>query len=166
MLGAGGVVEIKEPAGIAECAEMMASSPPWDVLHFSRKQCLDSLSHPALRIHACLGAGGDIVGFLASMEHGIGFEPMIEYLCVREDCRGQGIGTQLVGFFEDQLFPEADNLYLFVSDINPGAARLYNRLCYLQVGAIPDFNLQAQTEFLMRKTRRPIQEARVTEEGY
>ena len=46
---------------------------------------------------------------------------------------------------------------MFVSDINPGAIRLYNRLGYSQVGAWPNFNLEGQTEFLLRKSRRPVQ---------
>jgi hypothetical protein len=63
----------------------------------------------------------------------------------------------LISFFEDVLFPDADNLYMFVSDINPNAIRLYTRLGYNQVAALPNFNLESQTEFLHRKSRRPVQ---------
>lgn len=80
-------------------------------------------------------------------------------LCVDSQHRSQGVGSRLIEHFEEVLFPAADNLYLFVSDINPDAIRLYVRLGYLQVGALPNFNLEMQTEFLHRKTRRPRQAA-------
>ena len=64
----------------------------------------------------------------------------------------------LISHFEDTLFPEADSLYLFVSDINPDAIRLYVRLGYLQVGVFPNFNLEGQTEYLHRKSRRPVRD--------
>jgi ribosomal protein S18 acetylase RimI-like enzyme len=72
-------------------------------------------------------------------------------------CRNKGIGTKLIKYFELTLYLEAHNLYLFVSDINPNAQRLYLRLGYLPVGAIPNYNLEMQTEFLFRKTRGPKQ---------
>jgi ribosomal protein S18 acetylase RimI-like enzyme len=155
-------VEIGTPEQIAVCAAFMARSSPWDKLFFSEQQCAASLQQPALRLHGAVSAKGEILGFLASLAAGIGFEPMIEYLCVQEQFRGRGIGTNLVGFFEEELFPEADNLYLFVSDINPQAIRLYVRLGYLPVGALPNFNLEGQTEFLHRKSRRPVQAMHVT----
>lgn len=142
---------------ISHCADLMVASNPWNVLHFSHAQCVNSLSSHQLQINVAFDDEGKPLGFMASMEHGIGFEPMIEYLCVDERFRGQGIGTHLIEHFENELFPEADNLYMFVSDINPGAIRLYNRLGYGQVGAWPNFNLEGQTEFLLRKSRRPVQ---------
>jgi ribosomal protein S18 acetylase RimI-like enzyme len=112
-----------------------------------------------MRIHGVLTPAGDLCGFLASLASGLGGEPLIEYLCVAESSRNQGLGSKLITFFEDVLFPDADNLYLFVSDINPNAIRLYVRLGYQQIGAMPNFNLESQTEFLHRKSRRPRQDA-------
>jgi ribosomal protein S18 acetylase RimI-like enzyme len=141
------------------CATMMASSSPWDVLYFTVAQCRTELDRAEIQVDGAVAADGELLGFLASTPCGIGFEPLIEYLCVNPKCRSKGIGSRLITHFEDKLFPEADNLYLFVSDINPHAIRLYVRLGYLQVGALPNFNLEMQTEFLHRKTRRPRQSA-------
>ncbi|MBX9668659.1 MAG: GNAT family N-acetyltransferase [Candidatus Obscuribacterales bacterium] len=150
--------KLNEKTALLSCARMMVSSNPWNALYFTEEQCLNDLNNPALQIFGAVSEAKDVVGFLASMANGIGFEPMIEYLCVRDDCRGRGVGTKLIGHFEDVLFPNADNLYLFVSDINPKAIELYVRLGYLQVGALPNFNLVGQTEFLHRKSRRPKQQ--------
>jgi len=85
-------------------------------------------------------------------------EPLLEYICVEPSNRGRGIGGEMLRFFEEKLYPEADNLYLFVSDINPRAISLYERFGYVRVGELPNYNLIGQTEFLYRKYRRPRQE--------
>lgn len=147
------IVELKHIEEFSDCATMMLESNPWNKLYFTRAQCEEDLARPEMRVHGAV-SDGRILGFLASLSNGIGFEPMIEYLCVRDEYRNLGLGTKLISFFENMLFPEADNLYLFVSDINPDAIRLYVRLGYAQVGALPNFNLPMQTEFLYRKSRR------------
>ena len=159
------IKRLESSAEFAVCASLMISSNPWDKLYFSKEQCEADLANPSLCVYGAVSDDGTILGFLASMAHGIGFEPMIEYLCVDEQFRGSGIGTRLIWHFEDTLFPDADNLYLFVSDINPAAINLYIRLGYLQVGALTNFNLVAQTEFLHRKSRRPRQAASASNVG-
>ena len=148
------ITQVKSPDTIRICAEMMAASPPWSTLSFTIAQCEADLNHAALRVDAAVSEAGEILGFLASMALGIGFEPMIEYLCVSEANRNKGIGTKLISHFETTLFPQADNLYLFVSDINPRAMALYERKGYKRVGEMPDYNLPGQTEFIYRKSRR------------
>ncbi len=128
------------------CASLMVQSNPWDKLYFSKGQCETTLSRSEISVHGAIGGEGTILGFLASMAN------------------GNKIGTKLIEHFEEVLFPTADNLYLFVSDINPDAARLYVRLGYLLVGAFENFNLEMQTEFLYRKTRRPRQAVRMAEQ--
>ncbi|PZS02350.1 MAG: hypothetical protein DLM70_10515 [Chloroflexi bacterium] len=145
---------------LSECASMMVTSNPWSRLCFTQEQCETSLAHPLMSVYGAVDPGGAIFAFVACVEFGIGFEPMIEYLCVGEQVRNLGMGTHLITHFESNLFPDSDNLYLFVSDINPDAIRLYRRLGYDQIGELPDFNLKGQTEFLYRKSRRPVQEGR------
>ncbi|ASW55791.1 N-acetyltransferase [Plantactinospora sp. KBS50] len=139
---------------IKQCAEMMAASDPWKRLARSAQECETSLRHPNIRLDVAV-EGKAITGFLASLENGVGFEPLIEYLCVGEAARNRGVGSGLIDFFERKLYPESANLYLFVSDLNPNAQRLYLRLGYVPVGALPNYNLITQTEFLFRKTRGP-----------
>lgn len=156
------IKELVEAADLAVCASLMIGSNPWNALYFTTEQCEEDLHRHELVVHGAVADSavdekGRILGFLASMKYGIGLEPMVEYLCIDEEFRGQGIGTALIAHFESELFPDADNLYLFVSDINPNAIRLYVRLGYQQIGALPNFNLEGQTEFLHRKSRRPRQ---------
>lgn len=46
-------------------------------------------------------------------------------------------------------------MFLCVSDFNPRARALYERLGYELVGELPDFLVRGQAELLYRKTRGP-----------
>jgi GNAT superfamily N-acetyltransferase len=96
---------LREKTALFTCAKMMVCSNPWNALYFTEDQCLEDLKNPALDILGAVTVKHDVIGFLASMTNGIGFEPMIEYLCVRDDFRGCGVGTKLIRHFEDVLFP-------------------------------------------------------------
>jgi ribosomal protein S18 acetylase RimI-like enzyme len=150
-----------DPAERICCAGMMATTDPWKYFKVNAEKCLHSLGSPDIRIHVAM-AGDVVKGFLASMEHGVGFAPLLKYLCVAPEWRNQGVGRSLVAYFEEVLFPDEMNLFLFVSDINPSAARLYRSLDYAQVGALPNYNHAAQTEYMFRKTRGPKLELRTT----
>lgn len=139
------------------CANLMAESEPWSRLYFTLDQCFKNLSSPTLSVHIAKDSD-NILGFIATRIDGIEGEPLIEYICIDSQYRGKGLGSRLMSYAEDRLFASADNIYLFVSDINPRAIELYERLSYRRVGALPDYNLQGQTEYLYRKFRRPRQE--------
>src|SRR5690242_17479421 len=95
------LAELTSEAELRTCASLMVNSNPWSALYFTQKQCEEDLANPAMVIHGAVDKNGRIVGFLASLKHGIGFEPMIEYLCVDQQFRNQGIGQRLISFFEE-----------------------------------------------------------------
>ena len=148
---------------IAQCAALMIAAPPWRDLGFTYEGCLEDLNLPDLDVHGVLDESGDVLAFVATLAHGAGLEPMVEYICVAPQLRGSGLGTRLLTYVHEDLFPRAVNIYMFVSDINSDAERLYRRLGYDRVGALPDYNLTGQTEYLLRKTSGPIRSRAVTQ---
>ena len=150
------IVALTTGSDLTACAAMMMVSSPWKDLNFEYAQCLEALRSKEMTVHGIF-LQDDLVAFLATLANGIGFEPLIEFVCVNEVSRSQGLGGRLIDYYEENLFPEVKNLFLFVSDINPRAIALYERKGYLKVGELPNFNLEGQTEFLMRKTRGPRQ---------
>lgn len=138
------------------CAKMMAQSSPWLLLSFSYSQCRNELQSEEVQVRV-IEKSNEIVGFMATNSVGIEGEPLLVFLCVREDVRGCGLGSYLLDFFEQHLFPKADNLYLFVSDINPRARALYERRGFVRTGELTNYNFIGQTEYLYRLTRRPRQ---------
>ncbi len=136
---------------VKSCAQLMAGSSPWSQLHFGFDQCMGLLTCPALRVWIAM-EGDKVIGFAALRPDGIEGEPLIEYICVDQEQRGKSIGTDLMSELAAHCQRKLDrNIYLFVSDFNVHAIRLYERLGYARVGAIPDYNVYGQTEFLYRK---------------
>jgi aspartate/methionine/tyrosine aminotransferase len=129
----------------------MAASSPWSQLHFGVQQCTDLLASPALKVWTATHAG-KVIGFAALRPDGIEGEPLLEYVCIDQEYRGNHIGRDLIALIERACAEKRDqNIYLFVSDFNVDAIRLYERLEYSKVGAIPDYNVYGQTEYLYRK---------------
>lgn len=148
-------IESSTPENIERCAQLMMASSPWNVLYFSLEECIETLQ-PEQNIRVFVHeTEGQLVGFMAVLPGGFAEEPMVEYICIADEYRGQGIGTAFMKFFEEVLYPDAINYYLLVSDINADAKRLYERLGYVQVGLLANFNLPGQNEFIMRKTKGP-----------
>lgn len=139
------------------CAQLMASAAPWNELYFTEDQCLKNLSDTNLDLHIA-EIEDSFVGFMATRATGMEGEPLLEYLCIKPKYRGQGFGKSMLAHVEDIIFPNADNIYLFVSDINPRAIKLYEQIGFEQIGALKNYNLWGQTEYIYRKFRRPRQE--------
>src|SRR5262245_12300083 len=99
---------------VALCAHLMASSAPWNELFFTEEHCLENLSDPSLDLYIAEFEGG-FVGFMATRATGMEGEPLLEYICVKPQYRGCGIGTSMLEYVEEIIFPNANNIYLFVS---------------------------------------------------
>jgi ribosomal protein S18 acetylase RimI-like enzyme len=137
----------------AACARMMATSEPWLTLGRSFEKALEILASPAKEVWVVPGDDGPH-GFVILDLHGA-FSGYLQTICVREDARGEGLGTRLLAWAEERIFRESPNVFLCVSSFNDGARRLYERLGYVRVGVIGDYIVRGHDEVLMRKTRGP-----------
>ena len=137
----------------AACARMMATSEPWLTLGRSFEKALEILANPAKEVWIVPGGDGP-QGFVILDLHGA-FSGYLQTICVREDVRGQGLGTRLLAWSEARIFRESPNVFLCVSSFNDGARRLYERLGYVRVGVLDDYIVRGHGELLMRKTRGP-----------
>jgi SAM-dependent methyltransferase/ribosomal protein S18 acetylase RimI-like enzyme len=136
-----------------DCARMMADSEPWVTL---RRDYADSLAYlrDASRERYVAVEGGRVAGFLILNMSGA-FVGYIQTVCVAPEARGRAIGTALIQFAEERVFRESPNVFLCVSDFNPGARRLYERLGYRLVGELSDYVVAGRAEILMRKSIGP-----------
>ncbi|MGH7629901.1 MAG: GNAT family N-acetyltransferase [Gemmatimonadales bacterium] len=83
------------------------------------------------------------------------FRGYIQTVCLRDECRGRGLGTAVIAWAEERIFRESPNAFICVSDFNTGARRLYERLGYEVVGTLSDFLVAGHSEVLLRKSRGP-----------
>jgi ribosomal protein S18 acetylase RimI-like enzyme len=79
-------------------------------------------------------------------------------IAVKREHRGEGVGKELLRFFEEGVFENSSKAFLVVADFNPDARRLYERLGWRQVGAIPGLYREGVTEYLMMKEKDPTAE--------
>lgn len=103
-------------------------------------------------IFVAVDEGGACLGFIWFIPEGVfhGF-PYLHIIAIKEAYRGKGIGEKLLHFFEETAFAQHSKVFLVVADFNPDARRLYERLGYQQVGAIPGLYKDGVTEYLMMK---------------
>lgn len=135
----------------SECAEFMAASEPWVTLRVSRDTALAALSDPAKEVYAVRDGKG-VAGFVVVDMRGL-VRGYVQILCVRPDCRRQGIGAMLLRWAEERIFRESPNAFICVSSFNPGARRLYESLGFELVGTLREFVVSGHDEILLRKTR-------------
>lgn len=109
-------------------------------------------------IYIALTETGECVGFAWIILNGIfHWFPFLHVVAVKRDARGNGIGKQLMAFFEELGFVQdkSSKLFLCVDSFSTEAIGLYKALGYQEVGPIPDMFVPGVTTFLMMKTRMP-----------
>ena len=145
-----------------ECAELMASSDPWQ--RFGRdfdqsyRMMLDSAREVYVALDPSIQTASHIAGFVIVIMQGA-FVGYLQSVAVREECRGRGLGTALIEHAERRILRDQPNVFILVSSFNPDARRLYERLGYRMVGELTDYIIEGHSEFLFRKTIGPIQKA-------
>lgn len=79
--------------------------------------------------------------------------PYLHIIAVKKDNQKLGIGKKLLKFFEDICFKDCAKLFLVVADFNTEAKKLYERIGYIELGAVPNLYREGITEYLMMKLR-------------
>lgn len=149
-------LEVRPIASEAErdaCARLMSESEPWLTLGRGYEASLAIISDPTREAY-WLEHGGEWAGFLLLYLHGP-FRGYVQTICLRQACRGRGLGSAVLAWAEQRIFRESPNVFLCVSDFNTGALRLYRRMGYELVGPLTDFLVAGSAELLFRKSRGP-----------
>jgi ribosomal-protein-alanine N-acetyltransferase len=135
----------------SECAELMVHSEPWITLKLPLETALAVVTDRAKEVYAVRDAKG-VSGFIVLDMRGL-LAGYIQTLCVRPDCRGQGLGSRLIRWAEGRIFRDSPNVFICVSSFNVDARRLYERLGFQRVGVLRELLVPGHDEILLRKTR-------------
>ena len=134
-----------------QCARMLKSSEPWNVLRDEYKISRDTIQDPNRDIYLAIHRE-EILGCILIARKGV-MVGYIQSVCVPPINRRRGIATQLIQYAEEILSEGGNEIYLQASTFNPGALRLYKRLGYQVVGDFPDFILKGESDLLLKKEK-------------
>lgn len=95
---------------------------------------------------------GSCIGFIwYILEGAFHAYPYLHIIAIKEECRGNGIGTKIMEYVENILSENYSKCFFVVGDFNSKARRLYEKIGYRIVGQIPDLYKKGVTENLMMK---------------
>jgi ribosomal protein S18 acetylase RimI-like enzyme len=143
---------------LPHCVAALGDSELGRVYFPSEEKALASIAEGVARdeVFVALDGAGECLGFIWFVFGGAFHSfPYLHVIAVKGEHRGEGIGKTLLQFFEQGVFADSAKAFLVVADFNPDARRLYERLGWRQVGAIPGLYREGVTEYLMMKERGP-----------
>jgi len=144
-------VQRLQPEEVSDCARLMTSSEPWITLGIPFEVARAALTDPAREVSAVRDDRG-IAGFIVVDMRGL-VSGYIQIVCVRPDCRGQGLGSLLIRWAEKRIARDSPNVFICVSSFNASARRLYERLGFEPVGVLRNLIVSGHDEILLRKTQ-------------
>lgn len=99
----------------------------------------------------------DILGLVWYQREGMFHSfPYLHMIVVKDGCRGQGIGTELMDFFEQDILKNGKNrlrtkAFLTVGDFNSSAEKFYRERGYVRLAEFENLFRRGITETLMVK---------------
>jgi len=132
-------------------AQMLAASEPWASLKFSAASLANYLMRDDAALYRYLViVDGQMAGIIC-VRHPWLRGPYIELLGISPDCRGMGIGKQVLAWAEQEARREARNLWVLTSSFNHQALRFYESVGFTRIGPIQGLVTPEHDEILLRK---------------
>jgi len=134
-------------------AGLLAGSNPWIRLSVSLDRCREACADPQHEVFVAHDEQGPC-GVILLHPRGLAGSPYVKSIAVVADRRSQGIGGALMDFAELRYREHARFLFLCVSAFNTRARSFYEARGFLEVGELPDYVVEGESEILMRKPLR------------
>jgi ribosomal protein S18 acetylase RimI-like enzyme len=130
---------------------MLAVSEPWASLKFSSSSLANYLLRDDASLYRYLvTVDGQMAGIIC-LRHPWLRGPYIELFGISPDCRGKGIGKQVLAWAEQEARREAKNLWVVASSFNQQALNFYQGFGFTRIGAIEGLITPEHDEILLRK---------------
>lgn len=134
-------------------ASLLAGSNPWIRLSVSLERCREACDDPQHEVFVACDERGPC-GVILLNPSGLAGSPYVKSIAVAADRRSQGIGGALMDFAEDRYRERARFLFLCVSSFNTRARSFYEARGFAEVGELPDYVVEGESEILMQKRLR------------
>lgn len=148
-------IQLADVNYIDSCRDILQNSDIGKVYFSDREKATKMLTYAVgqKNVYVASDENENCLGFIYYMPNGVfGSYPYLHIIAVKEEYRSNGIGKQLIKFFEDNASDYSSTKYfLTVDDFNPRAKKLYESLGYKCVGELTDFYKKGINCFLMMK---------------
>lgn len=131
-------------------ATLLSETDPWLSLQISKVQCLEMLQDTQLNCYAAMLADVPVAAMIIHPK-GLAGAAYLKSIAVAEAYRGNGIGTALLEYAEEQYAPVSKKLFLCVSDFNIRAQAFYIEQGYEKIAILQDHIVNGKDEYLMYK---------------
>lgn len=132
-------------------AQMLAASEPWASLKFSASSLANYLVREDAALYRYVVTVDDQVAGIICVRHPWLRGPYIELLGISPDCRGKGIGRQVLAWVEGEARRESKNLWVVASSFNHQALNFYQSVGFARIGPIQGLITPEHDEILLRK---------------
>lgn len=144
-----------EKKHLKECCEILIDSEIGRI-YFAEKNLTKIIGNTLENgeICAAVDQNNKCLGFIwYSLDGAFQKFPYLHIVIVKEIFRGNGIGKELITYFENTVCKKYEKVFLMVGDFNFRAKKLYEGLGYIEVGMIPGFYKEGINEYLMMKSK-------------
>ena len=132
-------------------AEMLSVSEPWLSLKFSVTSLASYLIRDDSSLRRYVISVDDNLAGIICVRYPWLRGPYIELLGLFPNCRGKGIGKQVMAWAETEARREAKNLWVLTSSFNHQALNFYQGLGFYPIGPIQGLVTPEHDEILLRK---------------
>lgn len=135
----------------ATLGQSLAGIDPWLTLGFSSDSLAGYLQRndPAL-FRFAVSIDEEIVGAVCVRYPWLR-GPYIEFLGIKFDFQGRGLGKEILTWVEEETKSHARNLWIAVSHFNNRAISIYEHLGFTQIGLLDGLVIDGKSEVLLRK---------------
>jgi ribosomal protein S18 acetylase RimI-like enzyme len=141
-----------EDTAIIPLAEAIVAIPPWSMMNYSAGALAKFLASAEGGVSRYLVQVGSEPAGAVSVRHPWLKGPYLELLALLPSFQGRGIGSEIIGWFEEEgLRLGARNLWVCASSFNTRAVRFYRRHGFREAATFGGLVADGYDEILLRK---------------
>lgn len=143
---------LRKPADAELISDALAGMDPWRTLGATAQALTHYLTadDPALHRFAVCAPGGTLIG-VTCVRYPWLRGGYLELFGLFEAYQRQGIGSEIIRWFEDQSRLRGGNIWVSVSAFNDSAYRFYRRHGFGNIGVLTNLVKSGYDEILLRK---------------
>ena len=132
-------------------SETLSTMDPWLTLGYSSEDLFNYMRRMDGALHRYFVLISEVPAGVVCVRYPWLRGPYLELLALFNPHRGQGIGSQILGWMEEEARLQSGNLWVLVSSFNRRARNFYLNLGFAEIAILPALVKPGYDEILLRK---------------